>query len=348
MTKLPIGIIGLGPASLPHGKSLVDLQDKVEVRLAAARSPDRARAFENRFGFPTTTDLDAVINDPEIQAVILLTPPSAHLELGERCFAAGKHLLVEKPLEVSLARATRLVEAGRRYRRRLGVVLQHRFRAASKRASEIIREGSLGAIAAASMTVPWWRPQSYYDEPGRGTFARDGGGVLLTQAIHTFDLFRSLVDVAQVTSAVATTTSLHRMETEDFVTALLRLRTGAPATLMATTAFYPGHPEKIDIIGRLGTMTINGAALQVTYIEGHSEAVASEGGTGSGASIMDFPHDAHRALISDFVDALAQDRDPLVSGEEALETQRLIEEIIKVGLATGFSEDRSARAAPIT
>jgi predicted dehydrogenase len=335
MTRLRIGVIGLGPASLPHGKSLLDLRERIEVRCAAARSAAKARAFGETFGFPTTTNIDDVIDDPEIDAVILLTPPSAHLELGERCFAAGKHLLVEKPLEVSLARATRLVEAGRRYGRRLGVVLQHRFRPASVRASAIMREKSLGAIEAAAMSVPWWRPQSYYDEPGRGTLGRDGGGVLLTQAIHTFDLFRSLVDVTEVASAVCTTTGLHRMETEDFVAALLRLRTGAPATLMATTAFYPGHPESIDVIGRLGTMSIKGGALQVAYLDGTSESVASEGGTGSGASIMDFPHDAHRAVISDFADALAQDRDPLVSGEEALESQRLIDEIVRAGAANG-------------
>ena len=334
MKKLRIGIIGLGPASLPHGRSLLELNDKIDVRWAAARSPDRARAFGETFGFPTTTDFDTVIGDPEIEAVILLTPPNAHLELGERCFAAGKHVLVEKPLEVSLARATRLVEAGRQHERRLGVVLQHRFRPASIRASKLIREGSLGPIEAASMSVPWWRPQSYYDEPGRGTLARDGGGVLLTQAIHTFDLFHFLVNVAEVTSAVSTTTGLHCMETEDFVAALLRLRNGAPATLMATTAFYPGHPEKIDIIGRLGTITISGGALQVAYLDGRTEALASEGGTGSGASIMDFPHDAHRAVISDFVEALAQKRDPLVSGEEALESQRLIDEIIKASIAS--------------
>jgi predicted dehydrogenase len=238
-------------------------------------------------------------------------------------------VLIEKPLEVSLERASRLVGAAHRHNRRLGIVLQHRFRPASMRAREIIREGRLGPIEAAAITVPWWRPQSYYDEPGRGTFARDGGGVLLTQAIHSFDLFRSLVDVSEVVSAVATTTGLHRMETEDYVAALLRLRNGSPATLMATTAFYPGHPERIEIIGRLGSATINGGALQVAYLDGQMEAVASEGGTGSGASIMDFPHDAHRALISNFLDAIEQDRAPLVSGEEALATQQLIEAVLE-------------------
>jgi predicted dehydrogenase len=329
MTKPGVALIGLGPASQPHARSLMDLKDRVDVRWAASRSTERVRDFAERYAFPTTTDLDAVIADPGVDAVILLTPPSAHLELAERCFAAGKHVLVEKPLEVSLERASRLVEAARRHNRRLGVVLQHRFRPAGLRVREIIRDGRLGPIEAATIAVPWWRPQIYYDEPGRGTLARDGGGVLLTQAIHSFDLFRSLVDVREVISAIATTTGLHRMETEDFVAGLLRLRNGTLATLMATTAFYPGHPERIEIIGRLGAATINGGALHVAYLDGQAETVASDGGTGSGASIMDFPHDAHRALIGDFLDAIQQDRDPVVSGEEALATQRLINAVLQ-------------------
>jgi predicted dehydrogenase len=311
MTRSTVAIVGLGAASQPHARSLIDLNHRVDVRWAASRSRERARAFSERYPFPTTTDLDAVIDDPGVDAVILLTPPSTHLELAERSFRAGKHVLIEKPLEVSLERASRLVGAAHRHDRRLGVVLQHRFRPASMRAREIIREGRLGPIEAAAITVPWWRPQSYYDEPGRGTLARDGGGVLLTQAIHSFDLFRSLVDVSEVVSAVATTTGLHRMETEDYVAALLRLRNGSPATLMATTAFYPGQPERIEIIGRLGSATISGGALHIAYLDGQEDAVASEGGTGSGAGIMDFPHDAHRALIGDFLDAIEQDRAPL-------------------------------------
>jgi predicted dehydrogenase len=128
------------------------------------------------YPFPVTTDLDAAISDPAISAVIVLTPPAAHLEVAERCFAAGKHALVEKPLELTSERGGRLVAAGRRAGRRLGVVLQHRFRPASLRLREIIRAGRLGEIEAGSMNVPWWRPQSYYDEPGRGTMARDGAG----------------------------------------------------------------------------------------------------------------------------------------------------------------------------
>lgn len=326
--RLTLGIIGLGPVSEPHAKCLQELSERVEVRAAASRSEGRARAFADRFGFPVTTDIDGVIADPAIQAVLVLTPPSSHLEVAERCFAAGKHVLVEKPLETARDRAEQLVAAGRASGRRLGVVLQHRFLPGSLRLRAMLDQGRLGPVQAAAMTVPWWRPQAYYDEPGRGTVARDGGGVLLTQAIHTLDLFRSLVGVSAVVAAQATTTAVHRMETEDYATALVRLGNGAPGTIAATTAAYPGGPERIDIIGAHGAAALHGGALRVALLDGTEEALAAEGPTGSGANIMDFPIDAHRALLADFIDAVAAGRDPAVPGEEALATQRLIADIL--------------------
>lgn len=325
---ITVGIIGLGPGSEPHAKSLLELTGRAQVRAAATRSEARAKAFADRWGFPVTTDIGAVIGDPAIQAVLVLTPPAAHLDIAARCLAAGKHVLVEKPLELTSARAEALVQAGRRAGRRVGVVLQHRFRPASLRLRALLAEGALGEIAAASMNVPWWRPQAYYDEPGRGTLGRDGGGVLLTQAIHTLDLFRSLVGVSEVTAAQALTTGLHRMETEDYVSALVRLGNGAPGTITATTAAYPGSPEHIDIIGTLGTARLTGGGLDIAWIDGRTEHMQAEGGTGGGASIMDFPNDAHRAVIADFLDAIEQDRDPAIPGEEAMASQQLVDAIL--------------------
>jgi predicted dehydrogenase len=331
MSRIGLSVIGLGPACEPHAKSLIDLTDRAEVRHAASRSEARTKAFASRFPFPTTTDIKSAIADPAVEAVLVLTPPNAHLEVAERCFAAGKHVLVEKPLEVSLDRAERLVALARQAGRTLGVVLQHRFRPASLRLREVVASGALGTVETASMAVPWWRPQNYYDEPGRGTLRRDGGGVLMTQAIHTLDLFRSLVGVSEVVAAQATRTSMHRMETEDYASALVRLGKGAPGTITATTTAYPGGPERIEITGSRGTAALIGGRLQVAFLDGGQEVVEAEGSTGSGANIMDFPHDAHRALIADFLDAVRQGRDPQVTGEEALATQRLIGNILAKG-----------------
>ena len=328
MERIGVAVVGLGPAAQPHARSLLDLSDQAEVVWAASRTRERAEAFARDFPFPVTTDIGAAIADPRVQAVLVLTPPAAHLEVARRCLDAGRHVLVEKPLELDAARGAILAEAARRAGLRLGVMLQHRFRPASLRLRAVLESGALGAVQAASMSVPWWRPQSYYDEPGRGTRARDGGGVLLTQAIHTLDLLRSLVGINAVTAAEARTTALHRMETEDYVAALLRLGNGAPGTLMATTAFPPGQPERIEVIGARGSASLVGGALDLAWADGRRERVEAEGSTGSGANIMDFPHDAHRALIADFLDACREGRAPAVSGEEALESQRWVERIL--------------------
>ena len=330
-SRMVIALVGLGPAALPHLRSLQDLNDRIELRYAFARDPrvDRIQPYTGPVRL--TDSLELILQDHEVQAVIVATPPSTHLEICERCFAAGKHVLLEKPIELNLERATRLLELATQAGLQLGVVLQHRFRQASQVLQKLLMDGRLGEVQAASVRVPWWRSQAYYNEPGRGTLARDGGGVLLTQAIHTLDLFRALVGVQSVKSAVVRQTQLHQMETEDHVSALLVLGNGAPGDLMATTAMYPGFPETIDIIGTLGTARLTGGNLQVHFLEGAPVIISSEGGTGSGANPMDFSHEPHRELIIDFMQAIFEKRAPSVSGAEALKTQALISELLRVG-----------------
>jgi predicted dehydrogenase len=275
-----------------------------------------------------TDSIDLILQDPEVQAVIVATPPATHLEICQRCFAAGKHVLLEKPLEVNFERSGQLVELAEAAGLRLGLVLQHRYREASVALEKILQEGRLGEVQAASVRIPWWRSQAYYNEPGRGTMARDGGGVLLTQAIHTMDLFRSLVGVQSVKSAVVRQTKLHQMETEDYVSALLVLGNGAPGDLMATTAMFSGFSETIEIIGSLGSARLSGANLEVHFLEGSPFSIRSEGGTGSGANMMDFSHEPHRALLIEFLDAIQENREPRVNGRDALATQQLIVELL--------------------
>lgn len=330
-SRMVIALVGLGPAALPHLRSLQDLNDRIELRYAFARDPrvDRIQPYTGPVRL--TDSLELILQDHEVQAVIVATPPSTHLEICERCFAAGKHVLLEKPIELNLERATRLLELATQAGLQLGVVLQHRFRQASQVLQKLLMDGRLGEVQAASVRVPWWRSQAYYNEPGRGTFARDGSGVLLTQAIHTLDLFRALVGVQSVKSAVVRQTQLHQMETEDHVSALLVLGNGAPGDLMATTAMYPGFPETIEIIGTLGSARLTGGNLQVHFLEGAPVIISNEGGTGSGANPMDFSHEPHRELITDFMQAISEKRAPRVSGAEALKTQALISELLRAG-----------------
>ncbi len=327
-----VTIIGLGNALAPHAKALQDLADRARVIHAVARNAGQRRSAAEVYGFSTSDDTAAAIADPRVDAVMILTPTNAHLEIAEAAFAAGKHVLCEKPLDSTIARAERLVASGRRADRRLAVMLQLRLRAASRRLKALLEADALGEIQAATMTVPWWRPQAYYDEPGRGVKARDGGGVLMIQAIHTLDLFRWCVGISAVEAAIVRTTSLHRMETEDYATALVRLGNGAPGSIVATVAAFPGGPEQIMVIGSKGTARMDGSNLRVSLLDGTEDIVQDGGGSGGGSGFMAFSHEPHKAVISDFLDAIEQGRDPAISGEEALATQRVIDAIINKGV----------------
>ena len=299
-----IGIVGLGMASGPHARSLQDLKGHVEVKAAFSPSAARRQAFADCYGFPVADSADAVFSDPSVEAVLLLTPPNTHLDLVRQAAAAGKHVLLEKPLEISLTRAEELAGLAEGAGIKLGVVLQHRFRPAARALARWLREGALGDIVAASVCVPWWRPQAYYDEPGRGTLERDGGGVLLTQAIHTLDLFLSLTPPLSAVAAFATTTPLHRMETEDLACAALRFRNGALGTLDATTASYPGYAEQISIVGTRGTARLTAGKVDAHWHDGRRESVGEEATLGGGADPMAFANDAHRAVLAEFLDAI--------------------------------------------
>lgn len=207
---------------------------------------------------------------------------------------------------------------------RLGVVLQHRFREGATALSIMLRDGALGQVEAASCDVPWWRDQSYYDQPGRGTRARDGGGVLMTQAIHALDLFRSLCGGVRRVAARAATTGLHRMECEDVLAAAMELEGGGPASLFATTAAPAGRPETIRLMCTRATAVLTGGALRVEHADGSVQTAGEDGGSGSGAAAMAFSHEAHRRLLMDFAASIREGRDPIASGAEALRTQRLI------------------------
>ena len=327
-----VAVIGVANGFPPHARSLTDLRDRVRVVGAVARTTARLQPVADEFGFPVTTDLAAVLANPAVQAVLILTPANTHLAMVEAALAAGKHVLCEKPLEVTMARSEALVAAGRKAGKRLGVVLQQRFRVGNMRLKQLLTEGALGEVQAAWLTVPWWRPQSYYDEPGRGVLARDGGGVLITQAIHQIDLFRWLVGISSVQASQLRTTDVHRMETEDYASALVRLGNGAPGTIIATTAAYPGGAGEIKVIGTRGSASLEGGSLSVSFLDGTKENFEDKGGSGSGVLHMAFAHDAHRDLWRDFLDAVENDRDTSIPGEEALETQRVIAAIIEKGV----------------
>lgn len=322
-------VVGLGMASKPHVLALKDLADgRVEVRGVYGRDAARRQAFAQTHGLPEAASLEALAADPALDAVLLLTPPNARLDAVRLFAGAGKHILMEKPVERTTKAAEEIVGIAERAGVTLGIVFQHRLRPASLALKALLESGRLGRIGLVRLEVPWWRPQAYYDEPGRGTLARDGGGVLISQAIHALDLMLSLLGPIDDVQALAGTTNLHRMETEDFAAAGVRFRMGALGSIMATTAAYPGDSETLAIHAEHGSAIFRGGSLSVSWRDGRVEEIGQKQATGGGADPMAFDHGAHRAVIEDFAAAIAAGRAPSITGRSALEVHRLIDAIL--------------------
>ena len=331
MAKHRIGVIGLGMALKPHALSLKDLAERVAVAAAFAPSRERREQAAKTYGLPVVDSIEAILGDRSIDCVLILAPPWTHTELVERAAAAGKHVLLEKPVEVNAERSATVVAACERAGRTLAIVFQHRFRPASLKLAELLRADALGKILSASAAIRWWRPPEYFAQPGRGMFARDGGGVLLTQAIHTLDLLLHLVGPAAEVSAYVDTSPLRKIDTEDVVAGAVRYANGATGVIDATTVTYPGYPERIEIGGTNGSAVLEVESLTVNFMNGERVALGGAAAGGGGADPMAFSHEHHRRVHAEFLDAIDAQRAPMNSGRSALAVQRLIDALLASG-----------------
>ncbi|NKX45733.1 Gfo/Idh/MocA family protein [Roseicyclus persicicus] len=326
MGDLGVALIGAGMVAGTH---LAAIRDAGGVRLTGVWSRAAARAEAAGQGARVYATLSEVAADPAVDVAIVVTPPNARRDVLAPLVAAGKHILLEKPVARDLAEARAVVALCRDAGVTLGVVFQHRMRAASLKAAAIIAAGDLGAPGLVEIAVPWWRDQSYYDEPGRGTYARDGGGVLISQAIHTLDLALSLAGPVTHVQAMTATTALHRMEAEDVAAAGLRFASGAVGTLTATTASFPGAAEWIRLHYARASLHLEAGVLTVSHRDGRVERFGEQAGTGGGADPMAFTHGWHQAILEDFRDALRDGRPPAVPGADALAVHALIDAITR-------------------
>ncbi len=324
-----VALIGAGMIAERHVTALSAIRIKAQLAAIVSRHPDRARHLARHYEGPPplfTSDLSRVIQDPQVQVVVIATPPSVRIELIESLAAAGKHILLEKPVARNVEEAARVVQICKEAGVTLGVLFQHRVRATSIEAKRLLQGGSPGAPGHVEIAVPLWRAQSYYDELERGTYARDGGGVLITQAIHTIDLALSLAGPVTRVQAMTATTPLHRMEAEDFAVAGLHFASGAVGSLVANTATYPHGRETITLHCQNASIHLGSEVLEVNWRDGrvvrHPANATSLEPAGPTPK-----HVWHQRVIEDFIDAVQQGRDPMVTGHEALASHRLIEAI---------------------
>lgn len=341
-SKHGVGIIGLGMALRPHLKSLHDLSGQVDIRAAWTPSPERRKKAATELGLPVADSLEALLGNPTIRSVLLLTPPLTHLDLIKQCAAAGKNVLVEKPLDVSVTRATQAVEVMRAAGLQLGVVFQHRFRAASLALRERLHTGELGRLVSGSASIRWWRTAEYYREPGRGMKSRDGGGVLVTQAIHTLDLLLDLAGPARQVMALTRNSGLRATDTEDIACGAIEFINGAIGSIDATTVAYPGFAERIELACEHGTAVLTGETLDIYLQDGRHEHLGEPAVKRDITDPMDFDNGPHRAVIQDFLDSVETHRTPRSSGQSALRVLALIEAMLK------SSDDRRATAVLAT
>ena len=316
-------LIGLGMVSRTYGDALRNSKT-VSLACVHARSSESRASFLKKWPDLEATAADSVaeIAASDVDFVILTTPPNARADIVAALAQAGKPILMEKPVERTLENATALVETCEQADVPLGVVLQHRARPVVADLRRIMP--TLGGLRAVEVNVPWWRPQSYYDKPGRGSYSRDGGGVLISQAIHTLDLMLSLTGPVTEVTAMAATTGFHQMAAEDFVTAGLRFSNGAVGQVFATTASFPGRGETIGLHFQDGSAHLDAGLLRIDRQDGASETIGQAASSGAGADPMAFTSNWHRFVIEDFADALNQNRPPLVTGRDALGVHRLI------------------------
>lgn len=322
-----VGVIGLGMAVTPHMLALQDLAAAGRVRIVGGHAPSAARrdAFAARWAAPVFDTLDALLAAPGLDLALVLAPPGAHLPIAETVAAAGKHMIVEKPLERTVARAEALATLAERAGVRASVCFQHRFRPGALEFARRLRAGELGTPLSASASIRWWRDANYFAQPGRGTMARDGGGVLLTQAIHTMDLLLHLVGPVGEVTGFARNSGLRAIDTEDVAAAAIRFDNGAIGVIDATSVARPGFPERIEIAGTKASAILIGNRLEWYAGDGPPEVIDPGSGTGGGADPMAFDHGPHRALIAEMLDAIAEGRAPSNDARSALHVQRLIE-----------------------
>jgi UDP-N-acetyl-2-amino-2-deoxyglucuronate dehydrogenase len=342
--KLRFGVLGCGVIGPHHAKAIAGLQS-AELVAVADVVPEAAEELAEKYRCSHYASLEEMLSGVDLDAVCVCTPSGMHAEGAITALEAGKHVVIEKPVDATLEAADRLIEVQRARGRQVAVVSQHRFDAATRAVLEALARGEFGCLTSGSADVRWWRSQSYYDSGGwRGTWELDGGGVLINQAIHSIDLLQWLMGrVVEVTGHTGLLAH-ERIEVEDTAVAILKFEGGALGTILATTAAYPGLTTRIAVHGDRGSAIIDDDELSYFHAAGEGQEGEAYGagenqaeqvrkrygeaatGPGAGADPASLSM-THRDQIQDFVEAVRQGREPLVNLEEGRKPLAIIQGI---------------------
>lgn len=321
----PIGFAILGAGMIAdYYRQAIAANAENGAHLAAIGhyNPARFDEIAGRFGVPCQS-IDAVLANPAVDAVCIATPSGEHAAQAIAAAKAGKHVLVEKPMALSLADADAIIAACRENNVRLGITLQRRVEPLFRRVHDAIHGGDLGEITLAAVTMPYLRGDAYYAQADwRGTWALDGGGVLMNQGIHIIDLLVwFLGDPVSVQSLAST--GRRSVEVENTATAVLQFGSGAMASLTGTITAAPGFPHRIEIYGTNGGIQIEGESVlrwtladpALATVEPWPVATGAVG-AGMGADPRGIAASGHIAILGDMINAIRQGKDPAIDGPE--------------------------------
>lgn len=349
----PLGfaIVGCGMIARFHARALAEIPG---TRIAAlvSRNPSNAKALlteTNTPPCPVFATVEEAVKAQGVDAVVITTPSGAHLEPAVVAAAAGKHVVVEKPLEITGERCERIIKACNDFGVKLCTIFPSRFGDANTALKAAVDAGRFGRLTLGETTCKWWRSQAYYDEGGwKGTQALDGGGALMNQAIHNVDLLLWVMgDVVAVTGFTATLAH-ERIEVEDTAVAVLRFKSGALGVIQATTSVHPGYPKTIAIHGDRGSVVIEQDDVLKWDFTPETEAdqqtrqrfAAKVGASGGAADPKAISHEGHRRQLADFVEAIRGNRPPKVDGREGKKAVDLINAI--------YESNRTGRTIEMT
>ncbi len=332
--RIGIGLVGVGLISSTHRLALEHLQDCCLVG-CYNRNPQKAKAWADEYGYNFYEDYQDMLSDPEIDVVSIITPPGCHLEYAIPAMKAGKHVLVEKPMEIHADRVREMIKVAKENNVILSGVFQSRFNDVSALTREAVRKGRFGKISICDAQVKWFRDQAYYDSGAwRGTWAIDGGGVLMQQGIHAVDLLLYVMgeDPSEVYSYAETVS--HDIEVEDTSVAVLRFPSGSLGVIEGSTSAWPGSPRRIEICGSTGHVVIEDDSLAVWSFQDETEEdeiirkkyrAMSSGGSANTAAVSDYT--GHARQYMDMVKAIRSGCESSIPGEEAIRSIHVIEAI---------------------
>lgn len=288
------------------------------ARLAAICDTNREalRASAEKYGVTAYNSLDELLAVNEIDVVCFATPSGTHAALGMKAAEAGKHVIVEKPIDITLEKADALIAACKKSGVKLSCIFQNRFDRASLEVKKAIDAGIFGKPHFGACHVKWYRSSDYYKSAGwRGTWAMDGGGALINQSIHTIDLLLQFMGPVESVSGQCGTFTHEGLEVEDTGAALLRFKSGAIGIIEGTTSAYPGLGTRVDIYGSLGSVVIENRAVKEWKLLSGQEYTPDISLPERGRHYMQF---------NDMVDAIKNNREPLINGQEARRSLELV------------------------